>query len=195
MKSLSVKTCTNCKQRKGINYFRKQKRIYTSRKTGIEKVTWNFSSWCKSCTDAGSKTNKHIVLENGATKGAFAKKLRRAKLSDNFQYCIQSRLGNYRNRSIEPCDLTVEYLMDLYKNQNGLCYYTNEKLDYTLNKKEYIHEKAMSLDKLDPKKGYVKDNVVWCLNAINSMKFNNTEEEFYKLMEKILDIRKMRKNE
>lgn len=56
-------------------------------------------------------------------------------------------------------------------------------MSWTSSKVEY---NCMSLDKLDPDKGYMIDNVVFCCYGINTMKWNNTEEEFYDLMIKIL---------
>lgn len=53
-----------------------------------------------------------------------------------------------------------------------------------------INSDTLSLDKLDPSKGYIKGNVVWCSYLINTMKQNMTEEQFYTFIEGILKFKK-----
>jgi hypothetical protein len=50
-----------------------------------------------------------------------------------------------------------------------------------------IHHNSLSLDKLDPKLGYIKGNVVWCTYLINTMKQDMTEKEFYDFIQTILE--------
>ena len=68
------------------------------------------------------------------------------------------------------------------------CYYTNVEFNDTTN--------IFSIDRVDPKKGYVEGNVVSCTVEINSKKANLTIEEIHNLstqlkkfwtMEKIVD--------
>lgn len=83
-------------------------------------------------------------------------------------------------------DLTVEYLVELYSQQNGCCYYSNEKMVFGWIDGKVQHN-TLSLDKLDPTKGYVKENVVWCSYLANTMKQDMNEQQFYNYMLKILE--------
>jgi hypothetical protein len=79
-----------------------------------------------------------------------------------------------------PCDIDAEYLMELYKKQNGLCFYS----DYPLQVlgRNLPKNQRVSLDKVIPELGYIKGNVVLCIDRINSMKYNATLEEMKKWM-------------
>ena len=70
-------------------------------------------------------------------------------------------------------DIDVEYLQELFEQQNGKCAYT--KVDLTQSKSKIIN---MSIDRIDNSKGYTKGNVVWVSSIVNSMKNDLTEDEF-----------------
>lgn len=53
-----------------------------------------------------------------------------------------------------------------------------------------VYRQTMSLDKLDPDKGYIQGNVVWCSYLTNTMKQNMKEDEFYILLSSILERHK-----
>lgn len=103
------------------------------------------------------------------------------------------RLTGYRGRAAKKCwdfDLDLEFLKELLDRQNYKCYYSGIKMkirsdvNKTRNNTEY---NVMSLDRLDSEKGYTRDNVVWCCNALNMLKSNNTEEEFLDLVNSMRD--------
>jgi hypothetical protein len=60
--------------------------------------------------------------------------------------------------------ITVKDVKELYKKQNGLCYWFKVPLLITL---EHKHPQKPSLDRLDRNKGYTKDNVVLTCYAAN----------------------------
>lgn len=70
-------------------------------------------------------------------------------------------------------DIDVEYLHELFEQQNGKCAYSNVEL--TQSKSKIIN---MSIDRIDNSKGYIKGNVVWVSSIVNSMKNDLTEDEF-----------------
>lgn len=57
------------------------------------------------------------------------------------------------------------------------CYYTNVEFNDTTN--------ILSIDRVDPKKGYIEGNVVACTVEINSKKANLTIEEIHNLSAQI----------
>jgi len=98
---------------------------------------------------------------------------------------IYSNLSRWRKRSSVKSDLTFDYLMNLWNEQSGNCFYTKVPLDNispgTTRKQLTLCNRLMnspSLDKLYPDKGYVIGNVVWCSYSINSMKWDRTIDEF-----------------
>lgn len=78
-------------------------------------------------------------------------------------------------------DLTDDFLLKLYDDQNGLCYYTG----YPLKLDGDISFDTMSLDRVDSSKGYIKGNVVFCLNCINRMKGDADLPKIYEVFEYI----------
>lgn len=67
------------------------------------------------------------------------------------------------------------------------CYYTNVEFNETTN--------ILSIDRVDPKKGYVEGNVVACTVEINSKKANLTIEEIHNLSEQIKKFEQLSKKE
>lgn len=83
------------------------------------------------------------------------------------------------------CDLTLEYLWDLYEAQQGVCKLSGlpiliETSLGSMNKNGYQRMTA-SVDRIDSTKGYLKGNVQWVHKSINQMKSNRTDEEFIAL--------------
>lgn len=64
--------------------------------------------------------------------------------------------------------------------QNGLCFYTDELLICKVNNK--LSRNSLSIDKIDPDKGYVKGNVVFTTHRINTCKNDLSLEEIQKWM-------------
>ena len=110
---------------------------------------------------------------------------------------IYSNLCRWRKRSIEKCniksDLTFDYLIKLWHDQKGKCYYLQTILDPLTPKlgsrkqlsKSMFTMLSPSLDRINPKDGYTQKNVVWCSHAVNSMKGDLTKKGFIKICQKI----------
>lgn len=78
-----------------------------------------------------------------------------------------------------PFDLSTEDLYKVLESQNFLCKHTGTVLDFSLKSKgNYPHRDFPSVDKMDPKRGYVAGNIAWVVYSINRMKSDLTEEEF-----------------
>lgn len=60
--------------------------------------------------------------------------------------------------------------MAQFDKQNGRCYYTGILM--TVGGGDGSRLERASLDRIDPKKGYVVENVVFCCWVVNSMKNN-----------------------
>lgn len=71
--------------------------------------------------------------------------------------------GKYRGKRGRQygCDLTVEYLKELWDQQNGICPFTGWKLILPQDASNWDNKnpRNASLDRIDNSMGYVKDNV------------------------------------
>ena len=61
-------------------------------------------------------------------------------------------------------ELTFDDIKNLWKNQDKKCYYSGIKMNYDKN------EWKVSLERLDPKLGYIKNNIVLCCIEFNDKK-------------------------
>lgn len=80
-----------------------------------------------------------------------------------------------RNRSARknfPCDITPEFIKELYKKQKGRCFYTGLEFG------EIGKDTTLSIDRVDSKQGYVMGNVVLCCVWVNVMKSNYSLKDF-----------------
>jgi len=135
---------------------------------------------CKACE--AEKARKY--RQNNRDKTSKNKKRYRDKNRGTIKYHVQERIAQWRKASNVMSDLTVDYLVDLYNQQDGLCYYSGETMVFGWIDGKVNHN-SLSLDRLDPSKGYIQGNVVWCTYLINTMKQNLTEQQFYKTINKI----------
>lgn len=78
-----------------------------------------------------------------------------------------------KHRSIKrniKFELTLEYLKNLWNNQNGLCAISKLKMTHTILEGKL--KTNLSIDKINPTLGYTKDNIQLVCNIINVMKSN-----------------------
>lgn len=172
----TIKRCTSCDQPAsatvifGVHrYLRKDGFVYH------EKLT------CKTCEAAHTKE----YWDAHKDKKAEIKQRYKDAHQNTIEYHVQEKIATWRKASSVPSDLTVDYLVWLYLQQGGLCYYTGEPMLYGWVDGK-VHDNSLSLDKLDPSLGYVKSNVVWCTYLANTMKQGKSEPDFYRFIEKIL---------
>jgi hypothetical protein len=69
--------------------------------------------------------------------------------------------------------LTEEDIIDLYKEQNGLCKLTKEKLSFDKG-----DDNALCFDRIDSNKGYAKNNVHLVTEKVNQLKSDLEIDEF-----------------
>lgn len=88
-------------------------------------------------------------------------------------------------------NLSISDFDIIYERQNGLCFYTGEKLTLpNVNKpywhKKHKHEYNISVDRIDSSiKEYSLDNCVFCTKVINWFKNKNTTTQFYNLCKSV----------
>jgi hypothetical protein len=175
--------CSSCKESKSIDNF--YFRIKYSKYNNLPYYT--IASWCNSCRRVKNSKFGKSLNEDGIKNYTKISRIRKQKHLNDLPWLMSQRVYRCRQRhaGTEPFNLTQEYLLNLLNQQNGCCYYSGEKLDFSLTQREDFDNFA-SLDKLEPDKGYIQGNVVWCKNLINIMKRKMNLEEFYDLLENIL---------
>ena len=121
------------------------------------------------------------------------KKVRKEKvknLSDieSFLNTMKVRLHDARNRAKRKnlyFDLTLDDLIDLWIQQDGKCALTNFQMTYkyVCNKYKY----SVSLDRIDPNKGYIKSNIQLVCHSANMMKGIFSEDELLTFCKAIIN--------
>lgn len=143
---LGKKTCSKCGYLKNHSEFYK----HNQTKDGLH-------SWCKACCKIGndkSRKKKYSTFEGRVTTF-----LRTCKTSSE-------KRGN-------EFDLDREFLLSLWNNQKGRCYYTNLVMDT-----QPANPQSVSIERLDSSIGYTKNNTVLVCNYINKMKTDLTMQDF-----------------
>lgn len=158
------KTCKICNQTKPIGEF------YSSQR----------SLKCKECTLKSNREYKRNRRKNENFRliESEKQKERRFRLWMNTLVNDSKRKNRYN-------DLTVQDIKDLYDKQKGMCYWFNIPLIPSKNKK---HPQQPSIDRIDNKKGYTKDNVVLSCYSANIGRNENDLESWIEFL-KLLNLR------
>lgn len=90
---------------------------------------------------------------------------------DDIGYYIKDRFYGAKHRAAKkniPFNLTIQYLENLWKKQNGICTISGIEMSHTILEGKL--DTNASIDKIDPSLGYVQGNVQFVCNRINMMK-------------------------
>lgn len=144
--------------------------------------------WCNKCqlfkaTDCfhtnqarydGFQSQCMACLQNvGATSTRVAKLRQKRKTFEGWIELFYCNKRCFCRKHDIYFDLTTDFLKDQWSNQNGCCFYSKIPLKFSSTSLV-----GAQLDRIIPQKGYVKDNVVWCSKAVNSLKSNASIQEF-----------------
>jgi hypothetical protein len=140
---METKYCKECDELKPLSEF------YTSQKSLL----------CKYHYKLQGRHNKKKYREN--TKNIEKENLKSQERK--LRLWANNLLHTTKKRNCENT-LTIDEILELYKNQNGLCYWFRLPLIPTLINK---HPQQPSIDRLDRFKGYTKDNIVLSCYAAN----------------------------
>lgn len=92
-----------------------------------------------------------------------------------------ARTRRSRGRNCD-CTITREFIEELWVRQHGRCYFTGVPL-----RKERDALDTVSVDRLEPSRGYEPGNVVLATKAANFAKTGHSEAEFRDYLDKIAD--------
>jgi hypothetical protein len=135
---------------------------------------------CDECTDKNPKKYKNLSIEE-----------RKEKIKASSEWAkvnpLRVKLLGARNRARSKgidFDLDEEFVIKLYHNQNGKCFYSGLPISIDFNDEVNI----FSIDRIDSNLGYLKDNVCLTNKHINTMKLNLTLEEFFYFIKSIYEF-------
>lgn len=162
------KKCFRCNQWKNLSEFNK-----------CPKLSGGVAKLCRDCH------NSHPSVIKCEKKRL---KKKRNSFKDDFDLYIKCRVSSIKSRCSKkkiPFNLTSDFLKEIWEKQKGLCYYSH--LPMISDGKEVNFQKwsSPSIDKKNPNKGYVKNNVVWCCFAVNAFKQRKSEKDFIKIVKNI----------
>jgi hypothetical protein len=83
------------------------------------------------------------------------------------------------SRNIE-FDITIEYLWDLFLQQNGKCALSGLDINFSQKRKDYKN-RTVSVDRKDSSLGYIEGNVQWVHKLINIMKNKTSDIDFIQM--------------
>jgi hypothetical protein len=119
-----------------------------------------YHSWCKDCCKAGNKISRDKT--NSTIEGRARIFLRNAK--------------NSAIKRSQEFELTIKDVVNAWQEQEQICAYSGREM--TLRHGQL---NTVSIERIDSKIGYTKNNTILVCQAINRMKSDFSFEEFYDL--------------
>ena len=167
---------------------------------GAERWTKPFKKGQYICIECSKLRRKEYNKNNNERLLLYRKqKYVKARALKNRQVRVQScpeQFLNYKTKdSIKraksrpekfgPSNIDTEYVIGIYKKQNGLCALTGIKMTH-----RFEDLKSMSIDRINPSKGYVKGNVQITCKWANIGKRDKSNEEFRKVLNDCYEAKK-----
>ena len=99
----------------------------------------------------------------------------------------RSACGRKSRYAIErKLEIDIQFIWDLFLKQNRKCALSGIELTFPKNNNNEEKKKSTaSLDRIDSKKGYIKDNVQWVHKDVNRMKNIYSQDYFVKMCKAI----------
>ena len=127
------------------------------------------NSYCKTCAQETPSSQRNTILlqENRETLDGWIK------------WAISTKRSRCKKSGI-PFNIDAHYLIRQWAIQNGRCYYSGVDLEFGV-----ASLRSAWMERVDPKLGYIEDNVVWASKAMNAAKNDASEDEFLELLANI----------
>ena len=180
---METRTCGQCGETKLIDEFTRAK---PSLRFSNQKQTHH--SYCKKCNAARAREWRK-ARPGYVGSGAITAIPKEDRL---LMSAIRQRLSDAKGRCKKlnkPMpELTAEYLYKLFIAQNRACALTGAPISLELE-----HPLCISLDQIDPTKGYKEGNVQWLGWVVNRAKGDLSLDHFYEMCEAVLEYRKVQR--
>lgn len=132
---------------------------------------------CSSCGSVDAPENFALIYE--ATRRGQCRKCSRsyhAEYDRTLRGRMRRLVSNMRyDHPEESPDFNGRYLEKLFQEQNGCCYYTNLTMAIS---SAALSPDLVSIDRKDPDRDHVKDNIVLCRWEVNRMKYALATKDF-----------------
>ena len=179
---MTSKLCGSCGETKDLSEFTQSKRQYKYTNSG------SHHSYCKKCNAARAREwRKSHTNYKGTGKIKSVPKEDRLIMS-----AIRQRLVDARSRckkfGKQPPTVDADYLYSLFLSQERKCALTGAILEVIPQ-----HPLCLSLDKIEPEKGYDVGNVQWVAWCVNRAKGDLSLDHFYEMCEVVLEYRKVQR--
>jgi hypothetical protein len=156
------KKCYKCKTFKKIEDFSKNRSTFDG-----------FSKLCKECYSNYDSVKKGYIKKCLNIK---------TNIISYFKNTTNTLKSKSKLKNID-FDLDDNTLYNLYLKQNKKCYYSGIEIIHNIGCSNY---NSISVERLNPNLGYIKDNVVLSAFNINSFKGMMTENEFKIFLNEII---------
>lgn len=173
---MEVRHCTTCNTTKSVSDFPNRKK---------EPIGFRDSTQYSPCKACNAQRAKEWRSKNKGYRGSgrMTKYTNQPLIS-----AIRTRLREAQTRIKKfgkiATDLTEGYLYELFNNQQGKC----ALLGYDM-KIQRDHPLSLSLDQIEPSKGYVIGNVQWVTWISNRAKGDMNQDDFYRMCELAIEYR------
>lgn len=159
--------CKKCGKLKPNNEY---SRSTTHVKRGRQYVTQ-----CKKC--------RVLYMQKDSTQDIIKRTRYQQTRKHRINIIFNASKGNAKKRGLEHT-ITIDYLEKLFRQQKGLCFYTNKPM--LKDTRDVINSNdSVSIDRIDSSKGYVEGNIVLCRWIINRMKNEVSHSIFLELISEI----------
>jgi hypothetical protein len=138
-----------------------------------------YRSKCKECILLKSK-----ISHKNSYQDKINKKHSSAK---NYISCLLNHCSKRKNKEY---NIDIQYLIDIYENQNGICNISGIKMTHEHGSKIT----NISIDRIDSSIGYIKGNVQLVCYIVNIMKNKFSVNELIYFSEKIINYNKNKNN-
>ena len=189
------KECSKCKVTKPLTdftvYSRKAnnplRRGTTAGQRNVRGDDVKLNSRCKSCSaeDQREFRKRHKELTGSTNYRGSGKTTRYPTEDRELISAIRRRLSASKSNAKKcgvTCNLTEEYLYELFKQQKGICALSGVPIQIEGNS-----NLRLSIDRITPAKGYTEGNVQWTIFAANRAKGDLTQDDFIELCKLIIE--------
>jgi hypothetical protein len=155
--------CTDCKKHKPVSEF-------FGRFNSIEKCKV-YKGRCYPCSRKLRTSNRENTLRNSSIEDFMKAEL------------VVAKDRNKKRGKNHEFDITVDFLMELYEKQTGLCAMSAIEMSTTSHRDECpegmrVNPNKLSIDRIDSNLGYTEDNVQLVCCWVNLMKLDVSIDVF-----------------
>lgn len=131
----------------------------------VDKRYGTPKSWCRKCEYSASRDRTRKANKNKPYLG------------------FRTVIDRARKNGL-PCNITVKYLTDLWKEQQGRCAVSGLEMAWRQGR---LLPTSMSVDRIVAALGYVKGNVRLICFAFNSFRGSGTDEDMIRMAKALIE--------